>query len=65
MRIGIPKEIKIDEYRVGLVPSGVRELVDAGHEVVVEQGAGSSHSYPLNEYPRYLPLASVTYTSSV
>jgi alanine dehydrogenase len=41
MRIGVPKEIKVHEYRVGLVPAGVRELVDAGHEVTVESGAGA------------------------
>jgi alanine dehydrogenase len=41
MRIGVPKEIKVHEYRVGLVPAGVRELVGAGHEVLVETGAGS------------------------
>ncbi len=41
MRIGVPREIKVHEYRVGLVPAGVRELVAAGHEVLVESGAGS------------------------
>ncbi|MGH8250699.1 MAG: alanine dehydrogenase [Steroidobacteraceae bacterium] len=41
MKIGCPKEIKVHEYRVGLVPAGVRELVTAGHEVVVETGAGA------------------------
>ncbi|HEV3311526.1 MAG TPA: alanine dehydrogenase [Chloroflexota bacterium] len=41
MRIGVPREIKVHEYRVGLVPAGVRELVGAGHEVIVETGAGS------------------------
>ncbi len=41
MRIGVPKEIKVHEYRVGLVPAGVRELVAAGHKVVVESGAGA------------------------
>jgi alanine dehydrogenase len=41
MRIGVPKEIKVHEYRVGLVPAGVRELVNAGHEVLVETGAGA------------------------
>jgi alanine dehydrogenase len=41
MKIGVTKEIKIHEYRVGLVPAGVRELVDAGHEVRVETGAGA------------------------
>lgn len=41
MRIGVPKEIKNHEYRVGLVPSSVRELVGSGHEVIVEKGAGA------------------------
>jgi alanine dehydrogenase len=41
MRIGVPKEIKVHEYRVGLVPAGVRELVGAGHEVLIETGAGN------------------------
>jgi alanine dehydrogenase len=41
MRIGVPKEVKPQEYRVGLVPVGVRELVNAGHEVWIESGAGS------------------------
>ncbi len=41
MRIGVPREIKVHEYRVGLVPAGVRELVAAGHEVVIETGAGA------------------------
>ncbi len=41
MRIGVPKEIKVHEYRVGLVPAGVRELTAAGHEVVVQSGAGA------------------------
>ncbi|HTX23669.1 MAG TPA: alanine dehydrogenase [Steroidobacteraceae bacterium] len=40
MRIGVPREIKVHEYRVGLVPAGVRELVAAGHEVMVETRAG-------------------------
>ena len=41
MKIGCPKEIKVHEYRVGLVPAGVRELAAAGHEVIVETGAGA------------------------
>ncbi len=40
MKIGVPKEIKVLEYRVGLVPAGVRELVHDGHEVFVETNAG-------------------------
>jgi alanine dehydrogenase len=40
MLIGVPKETKVHEYRVGLVPASVRELVANGHSVLVEQGAG-------------------------
>jgi alanine dehydrogenase len=40
MRIGVPKEIKVHEYRVGLTPASAAELVAAGHEVLVESSAG-------------------------
>ena len=40
MLLGVPKEIKDSEYRVGLVPSSVRELTANGHQVIVERGAG-------------------------
>ena len=40
MRIGVPKEIKVHEDRVGIVPAGVRELCARGHEVLVERAAG-------------------------
>jgi alanine dehydrogenase len=40
MRVGVPREIKVHEYRVGLVPAGVRELAAAGHEVLIETRAG-------------------------
>src|ERR687898_846878 len=40
MKVGVPTEIKTDEYRVALTPSGVRELAEHGHEVVVQAGAG-------------------------
>jgi alanine dehydrogenase len=40
VRVGVPTEVKPDEYRVALTPAGVRELVDAGHEVVVQSDAG-------------------------
>ena len=40
MKIGVPAEIKTDEYRVALTPAGVRELVDRSHSVVVQAGAG-------------------------
>ena len=41
MRIGVPKEIKSHEYRVGLVPGSVREIIHHGHEVIIETGAGA------------------------
>jgi len=50
MRIGVPKEVKIHEYRVGLVPAGVRELVDAGHQVLVQTGAGSGVGFEDSHY---------------
>ena len=40
MRIGVPSEIKIHEYRVGLMPAAVRELTNGGHTVAVQSGAG-------------------------
>jgi alanine dehydrogenase len=40
MRIGVPREIKVEEYRVGLVPESVARLVAQGHRVIVERGAG-------------------------
>ncbi len=45
MRIGVAKEIKSDEYRVALTPAGARELVEKGHEVVIETGAGEGSSF--------------------
>ena len=41
MRVGVPKEIKNHEYRVGLTPGAVREYVGHGHEVLAETGAGA------------------------
>jgi alanine dehydrogenase len=41
VKVGVPTEVKPDEYRVALTPAGVRELSDAGHEVYVQSGAGS------------------------
>jgi alanine dehydrogenase len=40
MIVGVPTEIKADEYRVAIAPAGVRELVDVGHRVVVQTDAG-------------------------
>jgi alanine dehydrogenase len=50
MRVGVPKEIKNHEYRVGLVPSSVAELVHHGHKVLVECGAGLGAGLPDREY---------------
>ena len=50
MKIGVPKEIKIHEYRVGLVPAGVRELVDTGHQVLVQSGAGTGIGFEDSHY---------------
>ena len=50
MRIGVPKEIKVHEYRVGLVPSSIHELVYYGHEVLVEKGAGGEAGIPDEAY---------------
>jgi len=44
MRIGVPTEVKIHEYRVAATPAGVRELVSAGHDVVVQRNAGEGSS---------------------
>jgi alanine dehydrogenase len=50
MIIGVPKEIKEQEYRVALLPSGAYQLIKRGHEVVVERGAGLGAGYPDAEY---------------
>jgi len=50
MRIAVPREIKNREYRVALTPAGVRELVTAGHAVVVQSGAGEGAGYTDAQY---------------
>lgn len=50
MRIGVPKEIKTLEYRVGLVPSSVKELVSRGHEVLIETKAGEGINFSDTDY---------------
>ena len=50
MRVGVPKEIKDNEYRVGLIPSTVRELTARGHQVLVEKGAGVGAGIPDEDY---------------
>jgi alanine dehydrogenase len=46
LKVGVPTEIKADEYRVALTPIGVRELVEHGHEVAVQAGAGEGSAIP-------------------
>ena len=50
MKVGVPTEIKPDEYRVALTPAGVRELSDAGHAVVVQRGAGEGSAISDADY---------------
>lgn len=50
MRIGVPRETKDREFRVGLVPEGARLLGEAGHEVLVERGAGEGSGFPDEAY---------------
>jgi alanine dehydrogenase len=52
MKVGVPTEIKTDEYRVSLTPAGVHELVARGHEVVIQHGAGVGSAIPDEEYTR-------------
>ena len=52
MNIGLPKEIKDNEYRVGLTPAGVRALTDAGHRVLVENDAGEGSGFEDSLYKR-------------
>ncbi|MGQ9682295.1 MAG: alanine dehydrogenase [Anaerolineae bacterium] len=52
MIIGIPKEVKDNEYRVALTPGGVESLAQAGHRVLVEQGAGVGSGFADEEYLR-------------
>jgi alanine dehydrogenase len=50
MTIGVPKEVKLQEHRVGMIPASAGELVKRGHRVVVETGAGTDSSYLNAEY---------------
>ncbi|MCW3000814.1 MAG: alanine dehydrogenase [Conexibacter sp.] len=68
MRIGVPTEIKTDEYRVAITPAGVRELVDRGHEVLIQRGAGEGSAIPDAEYSeqgaRIVPDAQAVFSGS-
>jgi alanine dehydrogenase len=50
MKVGVPTEIKPDEYRVAMTPAGVRELTDAGHEVFIQDGAGDGSAIKNEDY---------------
>jgi alanine dehydrogenase len=50
MIVGVPKEIKDNEYRVAMTPGGARQLVEAGHQVRVETGAGEGSGFPDAQY---------------
>ncbi len=52
MIIGVPKEVKVEEFRVGLTPVGARELAREGHRVLVERSAGEGSGFPDDEYAR-------------
>ena len=52
MRIGVAKEIKPDEYRIALTPAGALELINHGHEVAIEQGAGIGSAFPDEAFTR-------------
>ena len=52
MRIGVPKEIKNHEYRVGMTPSAVRELTRSGHQVMVQASAGEAIGFTDEDYRR-------------
>ncbi|HYT30339.1 MAG TPA: alanine dehydrogenase, partial [Actinomycetota bacterium] len=52
MLIGVPTEVKDNEYRVALTPEGARELTAAGHRVLLQDGAGSGSNIPQERYER-------------
>ena len=62
MRVGVPAEVKTDEYRVALTPAGVRELVDAGHEVCVQSGAGEGSAIGDDAFAAQGATIPVSYT---
>jgi alanine dehydrogenase len=68
MRVGVPKEIKVHEYRVGLTPASVAELVSAGHQVFVQAGAGNGIDCPDSAYKKagaeILPDAEAVFKAS-
>ena len=68
MRIGVPTEIKDNEYRVGMTPSGVADLASDGHQVFVQKGAGNGSGFTDDEYvsagAKILPDADAVYSEA-
>ena len=68
MKVGVPTEIKTDEYRVAITPSGVRELSQHGHQVVIQHGAGEGSAITDAEYEaqgaRILPDADAVFAEA-
>ncbi len=68
MIVGVPREVKDNEYRVALTPEGARELTHAGHRVLIEKGAGEGSSLYEDRYTRagaeFLPTAEDVWRSS-
>jgi alanine dehydrogenase len=68
MRIGVPTEIKDNEYRVGMTPAGARDLTTDGHEVLVQKGAGNGSGFSDDEYvaagAKVLPDADAVYDAA-
>ncbi len=68
MRVGVPKEIKNHEYRVGLTPASVAELVACGHEVIIETSAGTGIDFSDQDYigagARIAPNAAETFAAA-
>jgi alanine dehydrogenase len=66
--VGIPREVKDNEYRVAATPEGVRELTRAGHEVIVESGAGAGSALPDEDFTtagaRILPDADAVFAAA-
>src|SRR5947209_1862260 len=52
MRIGVPKEVKPDEYRIAMMPVGAEVLTKAGHQVFIETQAGVASGFPDEDYAR-------------
>jgi alanine dehydrogenase len=68
MRVGVPTETKVDEYRVALTPAGARELAEHGHEVLVQSGAGVGSAIADEDYAaqgaRILPDAEAVFSEA-